>query len=140
MLEQVLEANPKTVKLVFKHFPLRSHRFALQAARAAQAADTFGKFWQFHDLLFRYHDRLDDQRVAQIADELGIDHEALQERMQHKEILHKIRKDLVDGKTVGVRGVPSVFINGRRLKIRSLEGFQSQIDKELKRLKGKEGQ
>ena len=136
----MLEANPKTVKLVFKHFPLRSHRFALQAARAAQAADTFGKFWQFHDSLFQYHDRLDDQRVEQIAGELGIDYGQLQGRMQQHEILNKIRKDLVDGKNAGVRGVPSVFINGRRLKIRSLEGFQSQIDDELERLREKGGQ
>jgi protein-disulfide isomerase len=34
----------------------------------------------------------------------------------------------------GVRGTPAIFINGRRLKERSLKGFQAAIDKELQKL------
>jgi hypothetical protein len=35
-----------------------------------------------------------------------------------------------------VRGVPAVFINGRQLKQRSLEGFSEIIDKELEKTSG----
>jgi len=35
-----------------------------------------------------------------------------------------------------VRGVPAVFINGRKLKQRSLEGFSEIIDKELEKNSG----
>jgi protein-disulfide isomerase len=52
VLEQVLEKNPNQVKLVFKNFPLRNHKFAMEAAIAALAAEKQGKFWEFHDLLF----------------------------------------------------------------------------------------
>jgi protein-disulfide isomerase len=34
----------------------------------------------------------------------------------------------------GVRGTPAIFINGRRLKERSLKGFQAAIDKESQKL------
>jgi protein-disulfide isomerase len=45
-----------------------------------------------------------------------------------------IQQDVLDGREVGVRGTPTIFINGRRLKKRSLEGFQSIIDKLLQNL------
>jgi hypothetical protein len=42
-----------------------------------------------------------------------------------------------EGIRIGVRRVPSLFVNGRKLKDRSLKGFQVLIDKELKMLKQK---
>jgi protein-disulfide isomerase len=67
LLEQVLEKNPKTVKIVFKNFPIRSHKFAAQAAVAALAADRQGKFWEFHDELFNNYNRLNEEKVQEIA-------------------------------------------------------------------------
>ncbi|MBU0767986.1 MAG: thioredoxin domain-containing protein, partial [Proteobacteria bacterium] len=58
LLEQVLENNTGKVKLVFKNFPLRRHKYAMKAAMAALAADKFDKFWKFHDQLFLEHDKL----------------------------------------------------------------------------------
>ena len=63
VLEQVLEKNPDKVKLVFKNFPLRNHKFAMPAATAALAAEKQGKFWEFHDLLFKDYNRLNEQKV-----------------------------------------------------------------------------
>ena len=40
----------------------------------------------------------------------------------------QIQKDMQDGKKAGVSGIPSVFINGKQLKNRSLEGFQQMIE------------
>ncbi|MCP4371325.1 MAG: thioredoxin domain-containing protein, partial [Deltaproteobacteria bacterium] len=45
-----------------------------------------------------------------------------------------IRRDVRDGAQAGVRGTPTIFINGRRLNDRSLEGFQAAIEKELQKL------
>ena len=49
LLEQVMEKNPDTVKLVFKNMPLRFHKMAEPSARAALAAKEQGKFWEFLD-------------------------------------------------------------------------------------------
>jgi protein-disulfide isomerase len=67
VLEQVIEKYPNDVKVVFKNFPLRSHRFSMQAAIAAMAAASQGKFWEFHDLLFKNYNQLDDQKIQEIA-------------------------------------------------------------------------
>ncbi len=45
----------------------------------------------------------------------------------------QINADQQEGQKVGVRGTPTVFINGRRLQQRSMAGFKQMIDAELAR-------
>ena len=135
VLEQVLENNPAKVKIVFKNFPLRSHKFAMKAATAALAAESQGKFWEFHDQLYKNYNRLNDQKVGEIALGLGLDQAQLEKKMRDPALQSKIRQDAREGAQAGVRGTPTIFINGRKLKDRSLKGFQAAIDKELQKLK-----
>ena len=137
VLGQVLEKYPKDVKIVFKNFPLSSHRFALKAAAAALAAGSQGKFWEFHDRLFENYNRLNDQIIGQIATDLNLDLVEFEKSMRDPAIEEKISQDVYDGRQAGVNSTPSVFINGRRLRNRSLEGFQEAIDKELQKLGNK---
>jgi protein-disulfide isomerase len=133
-LEQVLEKNPDKVKVVFKNFPLSSHKFAEKAASAALAAKSQGKFWDFHDLLFENHKKLNDQKIKDIAKQLGLDKTAFEEARKDPQLGIRIRRDFTDGVSAGVRGTPTIFINGRQLKNRSLNGFQTAINRELKKL------
>jgi len=135
LLEQVLENNIEKVKLVFKNFPLRRHKYAQKAAMAALAANNQGKFWEFHDRLFIDYNKLDDQKIREIALDLGFNAVEFETQMKDQKVLAKIRQDILDGKRAGVNGVPAVFINGRRLKNWSLKEFQILIDKELKKIK-----
>jgi protein-disulfide isomerase len=137
LLEQVLEKNPKTVKIVFKNFPIRSHKFAVQAAVAALAADRQGKFWDFHDELFKRYNKLNEEKVQEIAAKLGLDKAQFEKDRKDPLLQEQIKYDYNEGIRVGVRSVPSVFVNGRKLKERSLKGFQTLIDKELESLKQK---
>ena len=132
MLEQVLEKNPESVKLVFKHFPLRNHKFARPAAIAALAAEKQGKFWEFHDLLFKEYNRLNAQKVREIAQRLNLDMQKFDQDQKAPQIGSIINRDVSEGNRVGVRGTPAVFINGRLLRNRSLAGFQAMIKKTLK--------
>jgi protein-disulfide isomerase len=138
VLERVLEKNPDSVKLVFKHFPLRNHKFARPASIAAMAAERQGKFWEFHDLLFKDYNRLNAQKVNEIAQKLKLNMEKFDRDQKDPEIGKIINRDLSEGTRVGVRGTPTVFINGRLLRNRSQTGFQAMIDKTLK--KGGPGQ
>ena len=133
ILEQVLKNNPDKVKIVFKNFPLRSHTYAAKAAMAALAADAQGKFWTFHDQLFIHYNRLNDQKIIEIAGNLGFDSAQFEKQMQTPNILSAIGQDIKDGTQAGVKGTPAVFVNGRRLRNRTLAGFQALIDKELKK-------
>ena len=133
----MLEKNPKTVKIVFKNFPIRSHKFAVQAAAAALAADRQGKFWDFHDELFNNYNRLNEEKVQEIAVKFKLDKAQFEKDRKDPRLLEQIKYDVNEAIQAGVGSVPSVFVNGRKLKERSLKGFQDLIDKELETLKTK---
>jgi protein-disulfide isomerase len=134
LLEQVLEKNPEKVKLVFKNFPLRNHQYAAKAARAAIAADAKGKFWQFHDRLFENYNRLNDKKINDIALALRLDQTEFAKQMKSPQMRSRIERDILDGTRAGVKSTPTVFVNGRHLKNRTLKGFQALIDKELQKI------
>lgn len=127
----MLEKNPKTVKIIFKNFPIRSHKFAVQAAVAALAADRQGKFWDFHDELFKQYNKLNEEKVQEIATKLKLDKAQFEKDRKDPLLLEQIKYDYNEGIQIGINSVPSVFVNGRKLKDRSLKGFQTLIDKEL---------
>lgn len=133
LLEQVLEAYPKKVKLVYKNFPLRSHRFAEKAAAAALAAHEKGQFWEYHDKLFANYNKINDGKLREISRELGLDEKEIEQRMVHPKIKSQIERDVRDALQAGVTGTPTIFVNGRRLKKRSMDGFRAAIAKELSR-------
>jgi protein-disulfide isomerase len=134
VFEQVLEKYPEDVKVVFKNFPLRNHKFAMKAAVAALAAESQGKFWEFHDLLFENYNKLNDQKIQEIALAVGLNPEEYEKQKKDAAIERRVKQDLSDGRRAGVRGTPTIFINGIRLRDRSLKGFQAAIDKQLQKL------
>jgi len=133
----VFETYPKTVKLAIKNFPLRNHKFAWQAAVAALAANRQGKFWEFHDELYKNYNRLNEEKIRDIAQQVGLDTAKLDQDMKDPELGTLVSSDLMEGANAGVRGIPTIFINGRLLRDRSFEGFQAAIEKELAK-KGKQ--
>jgi protein-disulfide isomerase len=134
VFEQVLEKYPDAVKLVFKNFPLRNHKFAMTAAIAALAAGEQGKFWEFHDLLFKNYNKLDDAKIQEIAEAVDLNLEEYEKKKNDPAIQRKVNQDISDGRRAGVKGTPAIFINGIRLRDRSLKGFQTAIDKQLQKL------
>jgi protein-disulfide isomerase len=137
LLEQVLEKYPTDVKLIFKNFPLRNHKYAKPAAIAAMAADRQGKFWDFHDEIFLVYNQLNEAKLEEIAQKLNLEMERFRSDQKDPKIIQAIGSDVQEGFQAGVRGTPSIFVNGRRLKQRSMQGFQAIIDSELAKLRQK---
>ena len=134
----MLEQYPNDVKLVFKNFPLtRIHKSAMNAAIGALAANQQGKFWEFHDQLFANYNKLNDAKFDEIAQSIELDMEQFKQDMKNPALSAIVQRDLKDGAAAGVRGTPSLFVNGRMLKQRSLPGFQKVIDQELAKKKTK---
>jgi len=106
----------------------------MKAAVAALAAGSQGKFWEFHDLLFENYNRLNDQKIKDIALAVGLNQEEYEKKKKDPAITRQVRQDLSEGQKAGVRGTPTIFINGIRLRDRSLKGFQAAIDKQLQKL------
>jgi protein-disulfide isomerase len=131
LLEQVHEKNPDTVKIVFKNMPLNFNKFAVPAALAALAAGEQGKFWEFHDELFAISPKLSPKDINGIATKLGLDIAKFTKDMTSPSIKQKLTKDIEDAQDAGVTGTPTIFVNGSKVKNRSLSAIQELIDKEL---------
>lgn len=130
LLEQVLKQNPETVKVVFKNMPLKNHQMAEPAALAALAAGEQNKFWEYHDLLFA-ESKIKPDSLKKIAEKLGLDLDRFEKDMKSPTILAKLTKDASEANTLGITGTPTVFVNGRLINEKSVEGIQRQIDEVL---------
>jgi len=133
ILEQVLETYPKDVRVVELNFPLNKHKLARPAAAAALAAGKQGKFWELHKLLFDNYNKINDQLIVKLARDLGLDIARFERDRKSPEVAKLINRDLMQGQRHGVRGTPTVFVNGKRLTDRSLAGISRVINRELGR-------
>lgn len=130
-LEQVMDAYPKQVRIVFKHFPLSMHKFARPAAIASIAARNQGKFWPLHDQLFANYNKLDDAKIRDLAESVGLDMARFDQDVSNPALQQEVASDIQLGTKAGVRGTPAAYINGVQLKDRSFNGFKQMIDAAL---------
>jgi len=133
VLEQVLEAFPEKVKVVHKNFPLKKFKFSKIAAVAAMAAHQQDRFWHFHDRLFENHNKLNDEKVRDIAKTLDLDMAAFDSAQKKSATISMVNRDMREGIRHGVKGTPTVFINGRKLETRDINGFHDAIKKALEK-------
>lgn len=137
IVDEVLKQYPKDVKFVMKQFPLRQiHPNAEPAAEAAVAAGKQGKFWEMHDELYKNGRNLSPETIKGIAEKIGLDMKKFEADRQSDEVKKQIDAELALGQQVDVRGTPSIFVNGKVLQNRSVDGMKAQIDDELKKKKG----
>ncbi|MEV0820772.1 Na+/H+ antiporter NhaA [Nonomuraea rubra] len=109
ILEEILRRNPD-VRLVFRHFPLRTlHPRAASAALVAEAAADEGRFWEMHDILYDNQRFLTDADLEHYAAELGV--VPWSDVAGH---VARIGVDEASGRDSGVRGTPTLFVNGVR--------------------------
>jgi protein-disulfide isomerase len=132
IIDQIRQQYPKEVKSVFKHFPLPNHKHALAAAKASIAADAQGKFWEFHDQLFKNYSQLNDQKIEEIRIDLGLDKARFHKVMEAPQTMQKIVKDRQEGEAAEVRGTPTIFVNGRMVRPASQEGIKEAVEEALK--------
>jgi len=134
----VLDTFPDKIRVVFKNYPLlKSHKFAGKAALTAYAAHLQGKFWKVHDEFFKVHDQLNDEKIQEIVRAAGLNEEQLEKDRNSQRVVEHVQKDLDEAYRLGVNSVPTVFVNGKRLRDRSFESFAAAIEKELKKTPAK---
>jgi protein-disulfide isomerase len=131
-LEAIRRKYGDQVRLVYMDFPLRFHVHAMLAASAARCAGEQGKLWQYREALFasRANLRLNDLEAA--AQQLGLDTAPFEACLENGRYYGSIKRDIAEGHYLGVAGIPTFFINGRRLAgSAKLESFEKLIDREL---------
>jgi len=122
-LHDLAEQHPELVRLIFHHFPLdsdcnpnvtvRMHRSACGAAIASECAARAGKFWEYHDLLFRAQDKLGRDDLIAKAVGLGIPAETFTACLDDPTARARVLGDTGAGAKVGVKSTPTLVINGR---------------------------
>jgi len=128
-----LAAYPKEVRFVYKQFPLEQiHPNAMNASKASLAASKQGKFWEMHDELFKIAKDLSMPNIRQKAEELKLDLKKFDADMAAPETEKAVRDDLAAGRTADVTGTPTIFINGKRVTNRSVDGMKAMVDEALK--------
>ena len=116
-VQQILERNGDRLRFVFRNFPLsQAHPYASMAAQVAEAAATFGRFWQMHDWLYQHQDAWTPRGAEGIADgvqAVGLDPAQLQQALEDGHIAERVRHDFMGGVRSGVNGTPSFYLDGR---------------------------
>lgn len=127
-VEKILKEYPGQVKAVLKHFPLTSHKFAMKSAQASMAAHEQGKFWEYYAKIRAYYRTLSDEKLLEFRDALSLDKKRFDKTMNDIKTIEKINRDREEGRDVGVRGTPTAFVNGRRVKPLNYDGLKKAID------------
>lgn len=110
------------IRIIWDDFPLlATHKNALIAAHAARCAQDQGFFWQYHDRL--YEDQpawsvMDSpmQKFEEYASALGLQTETFSSCLASRPNEQKIRTDLREGESMGVRATPTFFLNGKKIE------------------------
>ena len=116
-LQAAVEEHPDDIRVIFKEMPLLDGRTktSRNAARAALAAHRQGKYWEMHVALMTERS-LTAERVAKIAEKLGLDKEQMAKDMQDPELDKLIEDTLVLGnRIIPLTGTPFFMINDQYL-------------------------
>ena len=106
---------PKDVRVVFKHMPLSSiHPEAQLASEASIEAQSQGKFWEYHDLLFANLKNLTRPDLDRYAAQIGLDMNAFKTALDSGKHRARVLADVSIARRIGVSGTPSVYLNGRK--------------------------
>ena len=133
MLDQVLTEYRGTVRLVFKDFPLQGHTLARPAHEAARCAGAAGKYWEYHDRLFKSQPNFSRPELLRYASDLGIPAEAFAQCLDNSRFRSLVEADVEQGQRLGVSGTPTFFINGVGLQgAAPYDEFKRVIDQALR--------
>jgi protein-disulfide isomerase len=121
-MKELLEKYPQEIRYVFKHFPLQSQgiQFELSEMAAATQEVSQGAFWAVHDFFFsnegqtfvKQDREVLKKKIEEILKEKGYDEKLFQGALETGKGKKKVEEDILTGNKIGVRGTPSIVING----------------------------
>ena len=115
IIKEVQARLGDSLRFVFRNFPITtSHPHAEQAAEAAEAAASQGKFSEMHDLLYENQRRLRDEDLHTYGEQLGLDVELFDKELAGHLHAERVHEDFMSGVRSGVNGTPTFYIDGVR--------------------------
>jgi protein-disulfide isomerase len=120
------------VKMIYRDFPLPGNPYAMPAAEAANCAKDQGKFWAYHDLIFKNQNNLATIDYLKLAEELKMNVQEFKNCLDSNKYTQKIQNDYNLGSSIGVNGTPTFFINGKQVVgAQPYSVFKNIIEQEL---------
>jgi protein-disulfide isomerase len=132
LLERLVKESGDKVRLVTRDFPLSQHAEAFKAAEAAEAAREQGKYWEYVQVLLQNQSSLSVDKLKSFATQLGLDRTRFDAALDSRKFAEMVQTDLDDGIKLGLKGTPSLFINGRRVTAKTYEELKESVDAALK--------
>jgi len=134
LLKQAMAEYAGKIRFVVRNFPLESlHPQSMLAARAAAAANAQGKFFEFIEVLYKNQTALEEASLKKYAADAGLNAAQFEIDFNSAKTLAAIKKDIDDGESLNINSTPTIFVNGRRAELFSLDGFKAAIDRALKK-------
>lgn len=131
-IEKIFSEYPEKVQLIFKDFPLEFHKQAKDAHIAAQCANEQGKFWEYHDILFKNQNQLFLDKLNEYAKQLNLDMEKFSQCVNTRKYEKYVNESIEQAQNLGITGTPTFFVNGRIVKgAQPFETFKQIIEEEL---------
>ncbi len=128
----MVEEHGDRIKVVYRHFPLPSHKYALTAAEATEAAGEQGKFWEMLDRLFAAQPNLNEEVIYETARSLGLDMTRFKAAMTQGRYLNSIRADIEEARGKGINATPTFIIGKTVLRgLPTYEKLEAAVLKEL---------
>lgn len=120
------------------------HPNSNRAATFLEYAREKGKFWETLDLLFQKQSEWGERHGAspsaqadvpkvfeKFAGQLGFDWTVIHSAYKENKYRQIFDRDMADGRSIGVRQTPTIFVNGRRLLSLTESDLKMLIDAEL---------
>jgi protein-disulfide isomerase len=134
-VKMLLQENEGKIQLVIRYAPFHGNsRFVI---RILEASRKQGKYWEVLENLFQYqplwgshHDPKPDL-VWKYLPETGVDIEKIKKDMMDPAIDEMMAREVSDAESLGVRGTPTFFVNGKMLQVFGYEPLRELIQKEL---------
>jgi protein-disulfide isomerase len=118
----VMTTFPGKVRVYFKDFPLMSiHPWAKAAAITGKCVfhQNPETFWKFHDWIYDKQQEIKPDNLNTMvmawAGENGLDTLQLGRCVDNKQTEPEVDKSVAEGRSLGVEGTPTLFLNGRKI-------------------------
>ena len=119
-----------TLRFEWRDFPYLGQE-SVNAALAARAAQAQGRFWEYHDLLYKNQSGgFSDERLLELAREAGLDLERFESDLASGRYEAAVARDFQEGQQRGISGTPTFVINGEVLAgSHPVEVFEDAIER-----------
>lgn len=126
-------------RFVFRNYAFLGQE-SIWASEAAECANEQGKYWEYYNWLFSNQAPESDlnyyskANLIKYAGKVGLDTTQFTSCLNSDKYSKRVTDDLASGKTAGVTGTPTAFINGQKIVgAQPYEVFKSVIDGLLKK-------